>query len=191
MKKLYLAVIISMGTTACALADGTVTFSNFPLPGYITFGAASPSFSSPTNTAPVGSYEVELLFASGSSASQTQSAFTLIDTYIPVTGSSNGPGFFDGGTVTISSSLYGGGAGGAGVFEIEGLGLGQYSDYSGLSAEFVNSMGNPAFGPNGPPTPQSNLTGWNGALILETPEPCIMALAGLGAAAMLLYRRKK
>lgn len=188
MKTLFLTAIISMSIIAGALAqgngnEGDINFSNFPLPGYVTFGDSSPSLTSPTNAAPVGSYEVELLFGGlGFNTSLPQSAFAVLDTFIPAPGSGNGLGYFSAGDVTGFTSVDQNG-----VFEVEGFGLGQYADYQGLTPEFVNFVGKIIQFP----TP-TNLSGWNGSLVLtEVPEPSVMALGGAGAAALLFYRRKK
>jgi len=61
---------------------------------------------------------------------------------------------------------------------------------AGRTPNFQNGTGNPNGVPT--PTPPSTLTGWAGPITLvPVPEPSTFALAGLGAAALLLFRRRK
>jgi hypothetical protein len=54
---------------------------------------------------------------------------------------------------------------------------------------FVNPVGNPLSTPPGTP---AALSGFTGNLVLTSvPEPTTLALAGLGGAALLAFRRKK
>jgi len=55
------------------------------------------------------------------------------------------------------------------------------------SPVFSNPLGNPAATPPGLPTDFANMP----AVVLVIPEPSTFALAGLGAAALLIFRRRK
>jgi hypothetical protein len=59
-------------------------------------------------------------------------------------------------------------------------------DAFGVSTVFQNPTG----GPGVPPVTPQDLTGMP-AVILNTPEPATIALGGLGAAALVLFRRRK
>jgi hypothetical protein len=62
-------------------------------------------------------------------------------------------------------------------------------DYVGQTLPFQNPTGNPAASPPGTP---ANLTGWTSPVLLSpVPEPSTIALAGLGVASLLLFRRRK
>lgn len=58
--------------------------------------------------------------------------------------------------------------------------------FFGTSGVFQNATG----GPGNPPAPPVDLVGMP-AVIMNTPEPSTLALGGLGAAALLLFRRRK
>jgi len=76
--------------------------------------------------------------------------------------------------------------------------LGAYTSYAdaiahgvtaiGMSAEFLNSTGDPT---QHPPTPPVNTTGWDGNLILAVPEPGTLALAALSVAGIWMFRRNQ
>jgi len=181
MKKAILG-LLSVGAAASALAQGTVIFENSASSGNIYLGSVSSS-----HYAQAGTYTVALLWAPGGALGAAQGTFQQIGTYGPA-GTSTGF-FTDPATLTTPT-------GGVGVFEVEGW-TGSFANYAaavaaganaGQSAQFLNSTGNP----NPPATPPVNTTGWDGNLVLvPTPEPGTLALGGLGAAALLYFRRRK
>jgi hypothetical protein len=59
-------------------------------------------------------------------------------------------------------------------------------DAAGISSVFQNPTG----GPGIPPVTPQDLTGMP-AVIMVTPEPSTIALGGLGAAALMMFRRRK
>jgi len=61
------------------------------------------------------------------------------------------------------------------------------SNTKGSSGVFSNPLGNPNASPPGTPT---DFTGMP-SVVLTVPEPSTFALAGLGAAALLIFRRRK
>jgi hypothetical protein len=66
------------------------------------------------------------------------------------------------------------------------------STLSGGSPEWLNATGNPGASP--PVTPVAftyGAAGFNGLVLAPIPEPSTFALAGLGAAALLIFRRRK
>ena len=191
MKKAILG-LLSAGAAASALAQGTVIFENSSSAGNIT--RIDNGVSSYVGA---GTYTVALLWAPGGSLGTAQANFQQIALYGLATGGATSTGFFtDSATVTTPSTQT---PGTVGVFEVEGW-TGNYTSYAaavaggasvrvGLSAEFLNGTGNP----NPPGLPPVQTTGWDGNLIMVSPapEPGTLALGGLGAAALLYFRRKK
>lgn len=189
MKKLVLASILTIGTAAAVLAQGTLTFESEFATGSITFNSSSGATVNANNSIGGTGYQVALLWAQGTSPV----AQTSLTQAVVFTGNDSGY-FYDSSTVSIANVNTPTG-GGAAIFEVQGW-TGNYANYAaalaggayvGQSAEFVNNMGNP----NPPATTAIETTGFNGNLILVVPEPSTIALGGLGAAALLLFRRRK
>lgn len=61
--------------------------------------------------------------------------------------------------------------------------------FYGQTSPFQNATGNPG---GEPPSPPATLDGWTSPVVMNTviPEPTTMALAGLGVAALLAFRRR-
>jgi hypothetical protein len=94
-----------------------------------------------------------------------------------------------GGTVTVAGLA----AGTVGYFEVAGW-TGNAASYAQATGDagFTTVFGGNTGGSGSPPAPPVNLTGWSGNLNLTpVPEPTTIALGGLGAAALLLFRRRK
>lgn len=198
MKKLYLTAIICAGMAASALAQGTVFFDSSAASSWTTVKTGpSPDANSPTNLPAAGSWTAALLWAPGTTLGQPIGNFTLLGT---VSGANANNGYISGNTVMTATAGMGEAAGANATFIVEGW-SGNFANYAaatasgvpgqlaGQSVEFVNAMGNPLLTPPGLP---AALTGWDGSLILvQVPEPTTIALGGLGAAALLLFRRRK
>jgi len=193
MKKLYLTAIICAGMAASALAQGTIIFDSSNASSWTTLQVGpKPDANSPTNLPAAGSWTAALLFAPGTTLGQPIGNFTQVGT------SAGNAGYISGPTITVAAGL-GEAPGASGVFIVEGW-AGNFANYAaaisgnaaflGQSVEFVNGTGNPTTSPPGTP---SAMTGWDGSLILvnPVPEPTTIALGGLGAAALLLFRRRK
>jgi hypothetical protein len=191
MKKQLLTAILSVGLAASALAQGTIIFENSLGSGNITIG-------NNTTLANPGTYQVALLWVAGTDTTTPLSSLSQIGLYAP-SGSGNGAGYFyDPVTITTGAATAGGTSA---VFEVAGW-QGNYASYAaavaanaliGYSGEFVNPTGNPGGSPATPAAPISGApgAGWNGNLLIPVPEPTTLALGGLGAAALLLFRRRK
>jgi hypothetical protein len=148
---------------------------------------------SPTGSAAAGSYQVALLWFNGSSYQQIGAV------YQTTTVNNDGAGFFFGEIVTVPTYSAGGGS-----FEVQGW-SGNFASYAaamaggtylGQTPTFTSAEGNASATPPGAPvhlTPVTPGAGqWTGNLILvPVPEPSTIALGGLGAAALLLFRRRK
>lgn len=72
-----------------------------------------------------------------------------------------------------------------------GGGAGSQSTYSGHGGTEWGFSAPISFTPNTTPSPNSNLQGLAGFNLVPVPEPTTLALGGLGAAALLLFRRRK
>jgi len=113
---------------------------------------------------------------------------------VGVTGFNTAPGRFSGGTLTVPTPVPGGGAalvvrgwtGGSLTWAGRDLVTGQ----DGYSSIFtLAALGNPTTVPPG--TPASINPAFTGLTLAPVPEPSSMVLAGLGAASLLLFRRRK
>lgn len=173
MKKILLTSIASIavaGFCGSAFGQGQVLFENVDGSSFVTLNSASGPKSG-------SGLVVELLWNNGTS-------FVLEDTFTSTyTGNGSGgqgPGLFGAGEVTIPNS-------GTQSFEVEGFYTTGGIAYSGTTASFTAKV-------NVSPTPPVSLDtsgNWAGNLVLhETPEPGTIALGGLGAAALLLFRRR-
>ena len=188
MKRILLTAIAA-GCSFAAFGQGQVVFENFNTSSAITYET------DPTVTpAPLGNpgFTVALLWFNGS-------FFQTIDTFQSSVANvgANNKGYFNAGVVTVPTFSA------TGTFEVQGWynTAGNYSSYAaavsafsgitylGQTASFtakeVTSPTTPVDIANGAPG------GWSGGLELTIPEPSTIALGSLGAAALLLFRRRK
>ena len=199
MKK-SLLTLTAIGVSALTMyGQGRVNFNNYLATGpqYVTVGAQNQGASGGNSgNYPGASYSIRLLWVPGTVT--TQAAFDAANptgsatfAFFDVTGPSNaqGAGLFDAGTVAI---------GAAGTYTMQAqawFNNGQFATYSaavtggrntGLSSLIqVGVTASPTPAPNTAFTPFT--VGTTGTV----PEPSTFALAGLGAAALLLFRRRK
>lgn len=184
MKK-TLATIITVGALAASsFAQGTVTFNNVAA----TVVKIQTSQADPTLiNMPVGGGRVELLWAAVGTTDLG------LFSSVAVTGFTTAPGRFSGGAVTVPTPV----AGGPAAFVVRGwtgssLTWGGITalDQSGYSSIFtLAATGNPTTVPPG--TPASINPAFTGlSLSYVIPEPSSMVLAGLGAASLLMFRRR-
>jgi len=195
MKKL--AAILCLGAlTTGAFAQGLVTFANTGITQISTTpaGGTAAAFSA----SPVGSYYFALLTSASGAGPFSFSGVTATNT--ASAGRMGPPGY----TPTVASW-----APGATLFyEVAGwsasLGAafnpnwlnGQFGGASGFFgtsaiASGAAGGGSPVPAPALPLFGGTGLQGFNMSAVGAVPEPTSMALAGLGAAALLIFRRRK
>jgi PEP-CTERM motif len=175
MKKILLTSIVTAAACVGAFGQGMVLFEN------ADNSSVSFTLNSPTGP-PTGSGLVVELFWNNGSSFVLEDTFT--STYTGRGTAVQGPGYFQAGVVTIPNS-------GTQTFYVEASYATGGTIYTGATASFtarVNALPAPPLG--------TDTGGWNGSLVLgagsvPVPEPSTIALGGLGAAAWLLFRRRK
>ena len=201
MKKTLALAILGLAACATTYGQGVIQFNNYQSTSYQQMKYGSSGFGA-QNNAPVtsGTVEVQLFWALGSFA--TQGAFdgakvAGVTTFINPTFTFNGGGYYGGPNQTLTGWTAGqsvtfqvlgwetSGPNGGATFaasKITGTsGLWQEVAAANANVNGIQPSSNPAkFFNAGPP-----------GMILTVPEPSIFALSGLGAAALMLIRRKK
>jgi len=192
MKKLLLTTLIATAAAAGVYAQGTIAVDNLnntdPSSTAATGGLIFLN-NGTTTTAYSGQLSVEVL--GGANAGSMAPIVTLLGANGDTV--SGGPGlFFDnnGGTYAVSGVPLNGTA----TLEVEAW-SGNFSTLAaaqagggawGVTSPFANATG----GGGTPPATPVDLVGMP-ALVLSTPEPSTIALGGLGAAALMFFRRRK
>jgi len=180
MKKLTVTMTMLAGTLVglTAFAQGTVNFAN------VGVGLNQPIFASDGTTKLTTGFTVELM--AGTSATTLGSVAT--------TGFlASAPGYFAGGTVAIPTV----GLGGTASIQVRVWSTASGSYAAALAANVVNTYGASSIfsvvtgGGGTPANPPASLLGLTSFHLNVIPEPSSFALAGLGAAALLVFRRRK
>lgn len=186
MKKTLVTILAAAAVVASSYGQGTVTFANATTslitkqtsPGVFVNVVAGDLAKVELLWAPAGTTDIGLFQIVGATAAVgTPSAAR-----------------FSGGTRTIpaGTGLTGIQAGGAVALAVRGF-IG--ADYASASLRGVSSIiqlastGNPLTVPAGTPTAIATL--YTGVQLSAVPEPTSMALAGIGAASLLIFRRRK
>jgi hypothetical protein len=175
MKKTLLTIAVAMVVAAGAYAQGTINFVN-TAGSLILYNGASA-------TAANG-VKIELLAAAPGTTDT--SLFTLIGAAVNV--GTPTAGRFSGGVRTINGIT----AGGAAAIYVRAyvgadFATALYSSVSPILA--LPTTGNPLTVPAG--TPSALIDSGFAGLNVTVPEPSSMAIAGLGAASLLMFRRRK
>jgi hypothetical protein len=200
MKKLLLSLTAGVLSVATMYGQGRVNFNNqstFNTADAITIGAQNMGAVGGLAGQGIGGdkYSVQLRWAAGTITTQaafdaavtagtTSAIFTGPTVFLANTGPlANFSGFFDAGTVAN--------VGAPGTFTMQ-----TWAWYSVGNPNWQTATGNKGasqlFTVNvtAAPTPV-NATVFPGFTVVSIPEPSTFALAGLGAAALLLFRRRK
>jgi hypothetical protein len=193
MKKLAAMLCLGAMTTG-AFAQGTVTFNNNPAT-LMSVGLPGAGVATAANSP--GSYYYGLL----TSLTGAAGSFTFAGVY----GTNNAAaGRFTGGTAALANIA----PGTSFSFEVAGwsASLGATFDPNWLTGNFgtasgsfgLSGIGTAVAGGGTPPAPPGIIfgatgltSGFNMTPTGVVPEPTSMALAGLGAAALLIFRRRK
>jgi hypothetical protein len=195
MKKLLLTLTAIAVSVATMYGQGRIGFDNLGTGNAITVGANNQGASGGAAGANLGAnYSIQLLWAPQATYAD-QAAFlaavlgqSAAFPFFGVTGGSpttDGAGLFDGGAVPVPVGAYT-------VAARAWFNGGQYATYDAAFAGARNT-GWSAFqniASTAPPTP-SEFTAFPSFQVSVIPEPSTLALAGLGAAALLLLRRRK
>jgi hypothetical protein len=198
MKK-YLSVLAVAAMASSAFAQGLVNFNNGT--GLVQ------QWTSPANSTlisvPKGGGVVQLYWAAAGTAYTPWSA-----SLTPAAWYAANPGWSLGGSIGFTTPAAGKFAGGAqtltpltpgGNIDYVVIGwTGSAASFDaalaanamvGVSSKFSSGTGNPTTVPPGTATPLS--ASFGGMTLQPVPEPSTFALAGLGAAALLIFRRRK
>ena len=182
----FLVAALLAAGVAASFAQGTVVFNNGT--GLVQFWPSP--FDSHLTLVPPGGGFVQLFWAAtGTSYIPWTASLSASDWYAANAGWSLGPmvgftlpehGKFDGGDITLSPLTAGG--------NIDYVVIGWTAGYANVSSKFTSGTGNPTTAPPG--SPVSLADSFAGMVLIPTPEPSSLALAGLGAATVLALRRR-
>jgi len=175
MKRTLIASILGIAASvATSYGQGFVSFDN-----YTTFGSVGAQvFLGPATSTPIaaGLFNISLYYQLGTVADPVATG-TLIATTVSGSGLT-GAGYFNAGNTAIPNYVSG-----AVTFEITAVGTGAWASWSGHSSTLTL---NPIA--TGTANPSSlDIPSW---YVNVVPEPSTFALAGLGAAALLIFRRR-
>jgi hypothetical protein len=184
MKRVLVASILGIAATVATYGQGVILFDNYLNQGSGAFpavwGAAHP-LGYNTGDGVVDTSIIIGLYAGAGVQTTSAGIPTLLGT-TPIMANTDYPGSYQGGAVAIPTTLWTGTQ--TVSFQVRAV-----AGPAGLSwvntpwqeSATITSIVNPAsIMANGPTT-----------LTLEVPEPSTLALAGLGAAALLTYRRRQ
>jgi len=181
MKKILLAIVAGVAVPMMVMAQGTINFSTAALNHKVVLEdstGAPAGYVAALYWGVTGSTELQLVQI-GATVTVTAGTGFLSTPATRTTGTATPEGasaFFqvrawNGGFATYEAAALAG------------------TGFLGTTTVFANLTG----APNGvPPSVPASLTGWTTPLVVRAvPEPSTFALAGLGAAALLLFRRRK
>lgn len=177
MKKTLVTMLAAVAVAVSSYGQGTVNFVNGST-SLVTIEGVSAASSAGAKIqllwAPAGTTDINLFTAFG----------TLINVGSPT------PGRFAGGIQTIPTPQ----AGGTAAVVLRGFVGADYATASVRGSTAILTFaatGNPLTTPAGSPAALTTDGGFTGLNLTAVPEPTSMALAGLGAASLLIFRRRK
>jgi len=182
MKKLLVTLAAVIVTVSSAFAQGTVIFDNRPGSGDAPIVLASDGV---TGAGSIAGMKAELDLVGGTAAAPT---YTPVGT-TTFRGTSGALAKF---ITSVETAVTGVPAGGTATLVVRAYNGGDYASSltRGQSGQFTVSGlgGTPPTG--GPALPSPDLSGLQGFQVTTVPEPATIALGVLGAAALMLRRRK-
>lgn len=191
MKKLAIIGLLAVASTVASFAQGNVTFANTDgaawFGGTVTY-AANGVPAGKAGLAVGSGFSAQLYYLNGSSVWTPLSISGVTPTPFFATDgdSANGAGYFVGGVATVPMPI---GLVTLQVVAFNTVTIGGYApgQLTGSSAIFtMNSVALDA-----PVVPTFEGTGYAGFTVAAVPEPSTFALAGLGLASLLIFRRRK
>lgn len=188
MKRTLIATILGIAATAATYGQGFVNFNTYAVNSYagsyVTYG---PGSGGAVGENVVGGFNVQLGYYLGTVSDPASNGsllgqMQLNTAVIGGLGTGGFPGRIQAGNYTIPNYVSG-----PITFEMLAFNGASYalSDIRGHSAAWT--MASIATGVTTPGTPDGMPAGFT---VSAVPEPTTMALAGLGAAAMLIFRRR-
>jgi hypothetical protein len=192
MKKLILTGLLAVAVTS-AFAQGQVTLRNIFNSDTSPTATSNGLFflqASPGGPINLINSDFNAVFYGGANAS----SLNVLGSFIgagAVGDNAAGPGTFFSSTIATVPGV----PSGSGTFKVEAW-IGPETTFQTAQAAgravgtltFTNPVGNPAANP---PDVPPDLTGMGAVVLTAVPEPSTFALAGLGAAALLIFRRRK
>lgn len=192
MKKLILTGLLAVAVTS-AFAQGQVTLRNiFNSDTSLSATTNGLFFLKPDAATPAALINTDFnaVFYGGASAG----SLSVLGSFIGAGAQGDnaaGPGTFFSSTIATVPGV----PSGSGTFKVEAW-IGPETTFAAAVAAnravgtltWSNPVGNPAANP---PDVPPDLVGMGAVLISAVPEPSTFALAGLGAAALLIFRRRK
>jgi hypothetical protein len=194
MKKVLVAAILGLGVASSALAQGVISIGNFLTPPYnqVYWNNTVAGIGAANLAAQNANVQVQVWYGLGVLAdanSLTLGGTTSISTdptlanYTPAGGTHGAGGYFTALNVTIPGWT----SGTSVTFQLRAIGAqGQYT-FEGSSALWQEST---QIVSSSQPANAANIVPSLGVTIVPVPEPTTFAMLGLGAASMLIFRRR-
>lgn len=189
MKKLLLSGLLA-GISVAAYSQGIVALNNADNANTASASATTNGlFFINTGSGPVLiSQDFNAVFLAGTDAAH----LTTIASFIGANAANDnaaGPGYFfdtSGASYAVPGVLSG-----DATFVVQAW-IGNFADYASASTKGTSTFLQRVVDPSGSPPPTApSLTGLASVTLSSVPEPGTFALAGLGAAALLIFRRRK
>ena len=179
MKKLIATTLLCTAAGLAAFGQGTVNFAN------VGVGLNAPVFLNDGVTKAASGYTA-ILMAGASATSLSQIATASVSSGYFLGGTQVIPGVAGGATADILIEIYQTTSGS--FASAKSANVANTWAWSGGGTPFALKLADPTATP--PQTPAA-LTGLTPLTLNSVPEPSTFALVGLGAAAMLIFRRRK